>query len=76
MAVDLLMDILNCTHLIIFDTADHGPAVMLCGGSAGLAAGGQICHVLFVDVGSGVGVGLPAPHELFGEIRGHIQVDG
>ena len=72
MAVDLLMDILDGTHLTILDTADHGPTIVFGSGSAGLAAGGKICHVLLVDVGIGVGHSFAVTHQLFGEVCGNI----
>ena len=69
------MDVLDGAHGPVTDAFDHRPAVIVGGGSAGAAAGGQIVKILFVDVGAGVGGGLPGAHQLLGEVRGHIQID-
>ena len=54
MAVDFFLNVLDGTHLVVFDAIDDGPAVV-CGGSlTGAAAGSQIVKVLFVNVRTGV----------------------
>ena len=76
MAVNLLVNILNGAHSAVLDTLDHGPAIEFCGSPAGLPTGRQIGHILFVDVGFGVGLCFPMAHHLFCVVGGDIQING
>ena len=73
-AVDLFVDIFNGPHFAVPDALDDGPAVVVCGGFSGAAAGSKVLDILLVDVGVGIGIGFPAAHHGFGEVSGHIQI--
>ena len=73
-AVNLLVNILDRTHLAVFRAIDALPAAALHDLFRVFTAGAQIGSVLLVDVGFCVGRLLTPAHHLFGQLGRHVEI--